>query len=87
MRLGEDGLWRECWRRGSAEESRVSYWCWPSWFHRTFTLVLGTLGATMAGGGGIYGTLGQEKVDTTMSWCEDIRGFSLPQTILSSDSA
>ena len=53
VRLGEGGLSRECWSRGRVEESRVSYWCWPSWFHRTFTLVLGTLGATMAGGGGL----------------------------------
>ena len=53
VRLGEAGLNRECWRRGSVEERRFSYCCWPSWFHRTFTLLLGTLGATIAGGGGL----------------------------------
>ena len=31
VRLGEGGLNRECWSRGRVEESRVSYWCWPSW--------------------------------------------------------
>ena len=60
VRLGEAGLSRDRWRRGSEEERRVSYWSWPSWFHRTFTLVLGTLGATMAGGGTV-GYTGAEE--------------------------
>ena len=53
LRLWDAGLRREFWRRGSADERRFSYSSCPSWFQRTLTLVLGTLGATMAGGGGL----------------------------------
>ena len=64
VRLGEEEHARDSQRRGRVVERRAWYCFYPSWSQHTRTLVLVTLGATTAWGGGVYGTVWQRIEDT-----------------------